>query len=1128
MRFIAVILFSVALLAGALHLVHVEPTAEAPTFAGTLRLAFAGDLTGSGRESLRTLGILASDINATGGIDGLQLDIVPFDDHGGPVGARRVANLIAEDDSILAVIGHTASATSTAAAPIYASAGIPAVSPSATHDELTRTNPWYFRTVHSDGLQATFLGDYALKALAASGVAVVRTPLAQTTPLPGLFRAALAKDGPPLRYETMANPAAPSFTREIAELTEAIRALPPDLVIVLLAREEQGVALVQAIRDAGLTNRILGPDWLGSERFGQALAQLPREQHHPGLYTGRLMVVAPFLPDIASREANQLLARYDEQYGPLRNWSALYAYDAGRVIVAAIQRAGLSKRWSTRVSARRLVRDQLDAVRSALHAVPGVTGPLYFNDDGTPDRAMAVGQFHNGLVAALTQIRYGGPTATDGGDGRRDVRTTAVAQVGLAAGRISDIDPAQRTARVEFDLWFRQRSQPGPAAGAPGPDALTDIVFINAAEPVGLGAPVEQGTRDGEEYRLFHVSARFHMDEPEGQSRRTIGGHHISVRFHHRNLPYERLVYAPERDGGSDQDLANALTTRKIAGSDWVVTDASLRADVAASLPGSSLRSGERRDGREMSTIRFDLDMAPRDQGLRRQLHGAPALAAALLLSLLLLALRAGERWTESRHWPRMMLLTDTVLTGLAMLAAESALLDSIARFGTDQPMAMVVTLFDVLWWLVPAIVVNQALHRFIWDPLEESSERAIPQVVKSTATLLIMLLAVLGIIAHVFQKDLTSLLATSGVLAMIIGLSLQSNLSNIFSGMVLNLERPFRRGDWIKVGDAPMGQVIDISWRSTKIQSFNNSVISIPNALAAGARIENCSHPNGTFFAQMLLHVTPGHEPERIVNLLSDAMRLVRSVDGRKHLGLVWVKFNGIDEFGMRFFIAFDLTDRGLLQSQEHAVLLSIHAVLKRAGITLSQRQANIRLVDGTTDLVDQRPDAAVLIAAAPLFQPLTPAARDRLAANARPRRCLPGDTIFAQGQPGRSLFLVAEGIVLLNTPGPEGKDVELSRLGPGALFGEVALLTGDVRTTTARAWGPVLLYEVDEVHLAQVLGEDPALLEVLGRIASAQSPEIRGQELNGEDDTQRRRAGSVMSRIRGAFGFNDAAVGP
>ncbi len=81
------------------------------------------------------------------------------------------------------------------------------------------------------------------------------------------------------------------------------------------------------------------------------------------------------------------------------------------------------------------------------------------------------------------------------------------------------------------------------------------------------------------------------------------------------------------------------------------------------------------------------------------------------------------------------------------------------------------------------------------------------------------------GIVAFTFDYPLTGFLATSGLVAGIIGFAARENISNIFSGIALNVERPFRIGDWIEVGDNK-GKVVNMTWRSTRIETSSENVV--------------------------------------------------------------------------------------------------------------------------------------------------------------------------------------------------------------------------------------------------------------------------------------------------------------
>jgi small-conductance mechanosensitive channel len=82
----------------------------------------------------------------------------------------------------------------------------------------------------------------------------------------------------------------------------------------------------------------------------------------------------------------------------------------------------------------------------------------------------------------------------------------------------------------------------------------------------------------------------------------------------------------------------------------------------------------------------------------------------------------------------------------------------------------------------------------------------------------LIYLAALFAIVSYVFDLPIQGLLATSGVIAIILGLALQSSLGDVFSGIVLSFSRPYRPGDWISIDGGTDGRVIEINWRATHV----------------------------------------------------------------------------------------------------------------------------------------------------------------------------------------------------------------------------------------------------------------------------------------------------------------------
>lgn len=115
-------------------------------------------------------------------------------------------------------------------------------------------------------------------------------------------------------------------------------------------------------------------------------------------------------------------------------------------------------------------------------------------------------------------------------------------------------------------------------------------------------------------------------------------------------------------------------------------------------------------------------------------------------------------------------------------------------------------------------------------------------------------------------------------------------------------------------------------------------------------------------------------------------------------------------------------------------------------------------------------------------LFHALEPAAREKLAACLVERRFKGGQRIFARGDPGSCLFLVARGEVRLGLAAADGREVLLALLEPGQIFGELALLDGLSRSADADARGACLLLALDRRDLLPVLRRSPeAAVELL-----------------------------------------------
>lgn len=136
----------------------------------------------------------------------------------------------------------------------------------------------------------------------------------------------------------------------------------------------------------------------------------------------------------------------------------------------------------------------------------------------------------------------------------------------------------------------------------------------------------------------------------------------------------------------------------------------------------------------------------------------------------------------------------------------------------------------------------------------------------------LIYLWAVLSIVAYDFGVPVGTLIATSGVFAIILGLAMQSTLSDVFSRIALNLGRPYTIGDWIVLKDQTEGRVVEKNWRSTHLLNSTNDLVVLPNSFLAKVGLTNLSSSDRSHGVTLAVRIAPTAAPSSI----ADVMRAV------------------------------------------------------------------------------------------------------------------------------------------------------------------------------------------------------------------------------------------------------------
>ena len=423
---------------------------------------------------------------------------------------------------------------------------------------------------------------------------------------------------------------------------------------------------------------------------------------------------------------------------------------------------------------------------------------------------------------------------------------------------------------------------------------------------------------------------------------------------------------------------------------------------------------------------------------------------------------------------------------------------------------------------LLSTAVFVALMDRYLWDYyFETRRQTVIPKLLREMVAMTLYVVALLLVlsIGYQAQAELRGLLAGSGVVAIILGFAAQNVLSGLVAGMSLQIEKPYKVGDWLRMGEV-FGEVTDIDWGATRLRTNDGIYLHIPNNEIVKQTIVNLHYPSPLHAMRILVGADYSVPPNRVKDALHRATTQAAGVilDPPPK---IFLKDYG--DSAINYEIKFWMSDHGAYNDICDAIRTNIWYEFKRRKISIPFPMRTLQIERRTAaSASDTKSEARTILRKEPLFACLSEDQLTGLLRSAEINHFGRGEAVIEEGTEGDSMFILLRGSAHVSLK-KNGSQIRVGVLRQGDCFGEMSLLTGERRTATVRAEKDCEVVEISKNIMGELLRNSPQCLTQLSELLARRKLETEGivKEIAvpGDDRREREYTASFMKRLRSFF---------
>ena len=348
-------------------------------------------------------------------------------------------------------------------------------------------------------------------------------------------------------------------------------------------------------------------------------------------------------------------------------------------------------------------------------------------------------------------------------------------------------------------------------------------------------------------------------------------------------------------------------------------------------------------------------------------------------------------------------------------------------------------------------------------------------------------------------------LLTTSAVGAVVVGFALQDTLGNLFAGLAIQIEKPFRVGHWVAIGDRE-GQVQEVTWRATKLRTKNGQFLIVPNSVISKDPVLNYSEPIVPTRIEVEIgasySVPPNDVKRAMYEAIANSPLAMKAPEPQ-------VTIKGFGASSVDYLAQFWIEDYAIDRTARDQVRTNLWYTFRRHNIEIPfPMQVQYERDEEPIRTAAHVSAAAEHLGNVDLFKTLSAESRLALAKSAEEQLFCAGEAIVRQNDEGLSMFVILRGQARVVLE-PSGQEVAV--IPAGGFFGEMSMLTGDKRTATVKAVGDTNVLEIEAKDFRELAVANPGLLDHVSTIVASRR--------HGLDDAKAAAAATVVPEAKQNF---------